>query len=197
MSQIHNLYLLLTRDFPAGTRDSSMRKILQMRANGRTYESQLSSTVNIVTKVVGNFPVSEPTHVWAILSLHEFMPRGLTRGQLENIFDSTTFGWFEFDNGLKGAIAADFSIPIASVPAVPEVRSELRSPAPTSEPARALSPTGPEQRQDFEAPTLAECRRAFEPIRSKFSPSEERTLSEMILAFGAPARIRYVWRRDA
>lgn len=110
MSQICKVYMLLNRDFSSGSAESTKRKILQMNANGRTYASQLASDAEIVVHVVGvDMPFRESGHVLAALTIDRIIPE--SKVVASDMLDHATFGWFEFDDGLKGAIAAYFGPP--------------------------------------------------------------------------------------
>lgn len=168
MGQINKLYLLLNREFPAGTAASSRQRILNMRANGRTYESQLAPDCETIVRVVGDFPVSEAGHVMAILSIHKFIPSGISRSRLGAIFDNMTFGWFEFDNGVRGAIAADFGTP-----------DQAQSKAPLR------------HRREIKAATLAEAKTLFSETDATLTAEERRSLTVTSAPAGEPVTAQW------
>jgi hypothetical protein len=143
------LYLLTNRDFPAGTAASSEQQILAMKTNGQSYRSQLATDATINVRVVGEFDVSDPSRAFAVFSLHEIVPLGLSRADIEDIFDNLTFGWFEFSNGTKGAIVADFGTRLVAA------RSSAADAA--NEPMHASQPAAPhpDATATAEAPTLS------------------------------------------
>ena len=144
MSQISKVFLLLNRDFSSHSADNTKQKILQMKANGRTYASQLASDAETIVHIAGNIPFKEPAHVLACLAIDRIIPQG--RSVADDMLEHATFGWFEFDDGLKGAIAAYFgpspawmqSTRRATSPA-PRPRPPPPRPAPTS-PSSVLPP---------------------------------------------------------
>jgi hypothetical protein len=174
MNGISDLYLLFNRDFLIGTRESSMRKILSMKANGKTYSSQIGPVTKIAEHVVGNFDVTDQTAVFVKLSFLEFLPLALNRTQLGEILDHMTFGWFEFEDGLKGAIAAHFgSLPIAT---------SVQPPKPQSKGWRSV---------EFEGQTLEEAKKNLAANRPLLSAVERGTLVEKIVSDGSITVVRW------
>lgn len=168
MRQIQELFLLLTREFLPGTAEDSKRRILLMRTEGQTYQSQLAPAARIITRVVGDFPVSDPTHVMAVLSITAIVPAGLSRTELEAFWDNTTFGWFDIDNGVTGAIAANFGHPIAVAGEPFGAKPQVEQATPPWERIRCVEYSG----NDVE-----EAARRFEDIGKQLTDTEIGTLS--------------------
>ena len=179
MDKIAKMYILLNRDLPADSAHSTKRKILQMKVNGRTYESQLAANVEPIVQVVGRIPFQEPVHVFSCLIANRFIPSD--RASFTPIFDRTTFGWFEFDNGIQGAIAAEFR------PEDYYARSSESSGKTT-----ALPPAKPRTRAiEFKAATIDEARQLFQSLQLSLSAAERLTVAETIVSRGDPTCVQW------
>lgn len=189
MDQIAKLYILLNREFSAGSAQSCRRKILQMKANGRSYESQLASNAETIIRVVGDIPFQEPAHILAVLAVHSLIPRGRIQAE---IFDRMTFGWFEFDDGIKGGIAAEFRPEGTKVRA----HSGLTAAPVQHAPTRQSPNADPSDKMviEREAPTVEEALQLVHDRMPLLSRTENATLVETILAKGAPNCVRWTFQ---